>query len=525
MGNRTYNILFHTHTVSGIVISAALYVIFFAGSFSFFRDEIVNWERGHTPETNNELSVDFNALLRDLGKDYQLYGRDIELRHYYNERNINVSLGASKDSLAGEAEKAGTFFYLDTKDGSTESYEGSYSLGEFLYRLHFFAQIPYPYGYYLSGLVAFFFLFAVLTGIIVHWKKIISNFYVFRPWAKLKTIWTDAHTALGVIGFPFQFVYAVTGAFFMLKILLVAPAVFTLYEGDEAQMYKDLEYTHPEYAFHQEPLSGAPDINALVAQTRKQWESFRVNEVHIFNYGDRNMHVSVGGELDYKSRLTGPGNIIYRVVDQQAVHLKNPDVPDVKASYLDGVKNILFRLHLGDYAGYALKIISFLLGLISCFVILSGVMIWLVARDKTHIPEKRRRFNEGVVRYYLAICLSMYPVTGLAFILVKIWQPAGMTFIYYTYFISWLLFSIFFILRKNNGITNRHTLLSGSILGILVPLSNGLATGDWLWETYGDGNTHVFMVDFIWILLSATTFLVYLKLSKDVSPVTGMRAV
>lgn len=77
-----------------------------------------------------------------------------------------------------------------------------------------FAQVPYPYGYYLSGFVAFFFLFAILTGIIVHWKKIVSNFYLFRPMAKLKTLWTDAHTALGVIGFPFQFVYAVTGAFF-----------------------------------------------------------------------------------------------------------------------------------------------------------------------------------------------------------------------------------------------------------------------------------------------------------------------
>jgi uncharacterized iron-regulated membrane protein len=45
MSNRIYNILFHTHTISGIFISLALYVIFFAGSFSFFRDEINSWER------------------------------------------------------------------------------------------------------------------------------------------------------------------------------------------------------------------------------------------------------------------------------------------------------------------------------------------------------------------------------------------------------------------------------------------------------------------------------------------------
>ena len=45
MGKRVYNIVFHTHTISGIIISAALYVIFFTGSLSFLRDEINAWER------------------------------------------------------------------------------------------------------------------------------------------------------------------------------------------------------------------------------------------------------------------------------------------------------------------------------------------------------------------------------------------------------------------------------------------------------------------------------------------------
>ncbi|WCC44944.1 hypothetical protein PJW08_01285 [Tenacibaculum finnmarkense] len=42
MSKRNYNVFFNTHTVSGIVISVALYVIFFAGAFSFFKEEIIN---------------------------------------------------------------------------------------------------------------------------------------------------------------------------------------------------------------------------------------------------------------------------------------------------------------------------------------------------------------------------------------------------------------------------------------------------------------------------------------------------
>ncbi|MAM18365.1 MAG: PepSY-associated TM helix domain-containing protein [Christiangramia sp.] len=511
MGNRTYNILFHTHTVSGIVISVALYVIFFAGSFSFFRDEIVNWERGHTVEDYDELSVDFNSVLKDLKKDHDLYGRDVEMVHYFNERQIGVNISPSKDSLASEKAKTNSFFYLDTEDRSTQTYVESYSLGEFLYRLHFFAQVPYPYGYYLSGFVAFFFLFAILTGIIVHWKKIVSNFYLFRPMAKLKTLWTDAHTALGVIGFPFQFVYAVTGAFFMLKLLLVAPMVFGLYDGEEAELYKDLEYDHPSFAFQHTALPETPNINQFVATTKEKWQNFKVTEVHIFNYGDTGMHVSISGNLDRRAKMNGIGNIIYKVTENSPVEVKDPTEA---TSYLDGVKNMMFRLHFGDYAGYGLKLISFILGLISCFVIISGVMIWLVARDKKHIPEKRRKFNATVVRYYLAICLSMFPVTALAFILVKINPAASMRFIYYAYFLSWLAFSVFLVLRKNKRFINNFTLLSGSLLGFLVPITNGLLTGNWIWKSFSEDQTQIFLIDLLWLILSVISLLVYLKLRR-----------
>ena len=44
LGNRAYNVMFHTHTVAGIVISFALFVIFYAGAFSLFRHDVAQWE-------------------------------------------------------------------------------------------------------------------------------------------------------------------------------------------------------------------------------------------------------------------------------------------------------------------------------------------------------------------------------------------------------------------------------------------------------------------------------------------------
>lgn len=423
----------------------------------------------------------------------------MELRHYYNERSISVSLGASKDSLASEDNQAPVFFYLDpVAKTKTETYADNYHLGEFLYRLHFLDQIPYPYGRYLAGLVAFFFLFAIITGILVHWNKIVSNFYTFRPWAKLKTMWTDAHTALGVIGFPFQFVYAVTGAFFLLKGILILPVVMGLYDGNQNKLFEDLEYNHPVYEFQNEKLGNTINLDQYVEEMKVDWGDFRVTETHIFNYGDKNMHAAISGYLGYNTKLNGLGYRIYKIADGSIAQEK---VPVANTSYLDGVKNMMFRLHFGDYAGYGLRVISFILGLVSCFVILSGIMIWLVARDKKNIPEKRRKFNKQVANWYMAICLSLLPVTALEFIIVKFAPEVNMGFLYQTYFPIWLVATVFFILKKDIAFTNKWTLISGGILGLLVPIANGIATGNWLLTAYQNGYQQILLVDLLWLLL------------------------
>lgn len=511
MNNRNYNIYFHTHTVSGIVISVVLFVIFFAGSFSFFRDDINNWERNESTAITKEIQLDYNTALKQLDKEHVLHGRNLTISKNSNERRVAVYMEGTKDTLAPAKQKEGSFFYLDTKTLKSFTYEQSYSLGEFLYRLHFLAQIPYPVGYYLSGFVALFFLFAIITGVLLHWKKIVSNFYIFRPKEKLKTLWTDAHTALGMIGLPFQFVYAVTGAFFMIKLLIVAPAVMALYNGDQDKLYNELEYNDPVYNFENKKLATPFDIDKLVAKAKSNWDDFEITRVFVQNYGDANMHVVVEGEMLSHKKFTGIGKVIYRIADGKEIAKKNPITQN---NYLDVVKNVLYKIHFGDYGGYALRIVSFVLGIITCFVIISGVMIWLVARQKNNLPEKKRRFNAAVVRIYLAICLSMYPITALTFIVTKIFYPLSQNNLFLVYFGGWLVLTIFFILKKNDAFTNKFCLISGSILGFLIPVTNGIVTGNWFWHSFMHNQVQVFFIDVFWIVLASLTLYVAYHLNQ-----------
>lgn len=511
MNNRNYNIYFHTHTVSGIVISVVLFVIFFAGSFSFFKEEINNWERNESIEINKEVSFNTEAVLDSINKKYPLHARTISLWHAHNSNKIRVSLEASKDSLAPKEDKESQYFKLDTKTYKTATYEESYSLGEFLYRLHFLAQIPYPVGYYLSGFMALFFLFAVVTGVLLHWQKIVSNFYLFRPKEKLKTMWTDAHTSLGILGLPFQFIYAVTGAFFMIKLVLLAPIVSTLYGGDQDKLYQDLEYRSAPYEYKNTELKAPYHINDLVAKAKEKWANYEVNSIKIENYGDMNMHLTVEGKLADNEEFSGTGEVVYNIAAGKIVKEKNPQT---QTTYLDDVKSALYRIHFGDYGGYPLKIVSFVLGIITCFVIISGVMIWLTARDKKSIPENKRRFNRRVVRIYLAICLSMYPITALTFIICKVFYPLSQSGIYTVYFVSWLLLSLFFIVKRNDAFTNKYCLLSGSILGFLIPITNGIITGNWFWKSFIHNQFQIFFIDVFWIVLASISLYTALRIKK-----------
>lgn len=523
MSKRIYNILFHTHTISGIIISAALYVIFFTGSISFLRDEISAWERNQPVEETYFNDINFDDLLNTLAKEQNLYGRDISFSNRFFERIVSGSMSKSKDTTIVDDNKRGrrgNFFGIDVVTHKKTDYMSHYGMGEFFYRLHFFAQLNFfgRSGYFLAGFVAFFFLFAVITGVVVHWNKIISSFYVFRPKEKWKTIWTDAHVALGMIGLPYQFMFAVTGCFLIIGYSVMLPPVKTFMFNDNQQEMGDaMRYEIPvEYTFSGEKLATVPSVNNYINETLNAWPDFYVNDVKIINYGDKGMHIKVGGTPGFDKEFLGESHRTYRVSDKAIVeeHKANQ-----YTSFAEEANNVLRRLHFGDYGGYGMKIIYLVLGFVTCFVILSGVYIWLVARDRKNVPEYKRKFNFWLVNIYSAICLSLYPITAITFSAMKLFADAfgdeRRSFLYQVFFWGWLALSVLFIIKRNNHFTNKACLWLGAIFGLFVPISNGLVTGNWLWVSIQKGYDQILVIDLFWLITSIISIAIALKIKPQ----------
>ncbi|TYR36866.1 PepSY domain-containing protein [Sphingobacterium phlebotomi] len=534
MNIRNYNIYFNTHTISGIIICALLYVIFFAGSFSFFKHEMRAWQHGVSYEANKGVGKDFDFLLDSLRQTHNLQGRDIAFYLQPHSLGASVNMSVSKDTTVSKPQQApaegqrrgrrgggdATFFYYDFHQERASTYAESYDMGEFLYRLHFLAQlnqvpirIGMPFGYTLAGLVSFLFLFALITGLLLHWDKIVSNFFIFRPWSKWKTVWTDMHTALGVIGFPFQFIFALTGIILIVNWVLVKPLSNYLYEGKEQALYADLGFSDgATYEYLYKPIDQDFSMQSYLAELEQKWGGSTFSRIFIKNYGDESMHLIVQAKPDPKLNFSGEGKAIYRIHDHALIYEKDPHTA---SSYKDKVSSIIYHLHFGDFGGYPVKITFFILGIMGCIVIISGILIWLVARDKKNVPKRKRVFNFWASNVFVAICLTMLPVTALTFIAVKVYPEVNQEFIYSVYFYSWLVLSIFYVARRNLRATNKETLLSGAILGLCIPVVNGIYGGNWIWKTFISGETDILFFDLLWIAIAVVALIAFVKIQRD----------
>ena len=155
---RIYNIFFNLQTVIGKVTSVALYIIFLAGAFSLFKEEIHDWENYIVDERVSRREIDYDRVLNFLDEEFALKSRDLQVNLTGNDNSIKVYFSGRKDTTEINTNN---YYIVDTQTLNLKIYENDYSLGEFLYRLHFFHQIPYV-GIYIAGLITLFMLFALV---------------------------------------------------------------------------------------------------------------------------------------------------------------------------------------------------------------------------------------------------------------------------------------------------------------------------------------------------------------------------
>jgi len=379
MKKETLSALTNAHAWVGLVISTALFIVFLAGSFSLFRDNIAQWEMDpHLSLNTTEINVSADQVIQSVVTEYNL-----KETHYFRlffPTTLKPYYQVSFEDHGENGEEVYRGLVVSAQTGEIVANDYNFTFADFLYRLHVDLKIP-TIGKYLVGIVTLFFFVALISGVVIHWRKIAKNFFLYRK-DKTKDKYLDGHNLIGVMGLPFHIMYAITGLIFNLVIVYQIAYALVLYGGDQTALLKDAGYNQPhiaEIGKHIE-MRGFDDFYQRAKDTL---DEEKLNFLAVEHFGDESAMVSFGASDS--SAFGIRKEVIYRVSTGEQLYLTLDNYNNAVRSGL----RFLQSLHFGDFAGYGLRIVFFILGIGTCYIILTGNLMWLAKREKNKRQSKR----------------------------------------------------------------------------------------------------------------------------------------
>lgn len=283
----------------------------------------------------------------------------------------------------------------------------------------------------------------------------------------------------------------------MLSILILLPVVMVFFNGDQKKVFALIRPADAIVLNEKSPLArNHVSISRSLDEIRAKYPDFMLKRVNLKHYGREDALMTVyGKDPNY---FSGDGMLAIQLKDGKKV----VDMMPGNKTYVQSVLFGIARVHFATFGGVLLKFIYFFLALITCFVIISGVLLWKEARNKKNYTARQKRFHHRVTMGYLAICFGLFPAIELLFIAERV-IPGGLInhvqLVNTTFFLSWLVLALAGLFWKTEAGLTRGYLVSGGVLSLLVPVSNGFCTEDWLWNTLSNGQYNLAAVDFFWL--------------------------
>ncbi|BEP72117.1 PepSY-associated TM helix domain-containing protein [Variovorax sp. V35] len=367
------------HTWSGLLVGWVLFMVFAAGTASYFKDEITFWMK---PELH---AVTPGAVPQPVAADnalafMQRHAPDAT-RWFITlptEREPGVSLlWAKPPPPAGSppVDRRRSFdrAMLDPATGQAITAPRETRGGEFFYRLHFdLHYMPALWARWIVGFCAMFMLVAIVSGIVTH-KRIFKDFFTFRP-KKGQRSWLDAHNVTAVLALPYHAMITYTGLVTLMFMYMPwGPQVAYKAHGGNDTFFAE---AFPGGVRTQIKASGTKAALAplapMVAQATAHWDGAPVGRIVVHQPNDANAVVSLtraeGRHLSYDQPSMQFNGTTGALISSFG------DVPKAAAE----TRGVLYGLHIGRFADPLLRALFFVSGLAGCLMVATGLLLWAV---------------------------------------------------------------------------------------------------------------------------------------------------
>ncbi|MEM6326401.1 MAG: PepSY-associated TM helix domain-containing protein [Bacteroidota bacterium] len=480
VGPRAFKLLWDSHSVVGIVVGLGLFVIFYAGAFSLYRAELIAWADPALRAAEVRISAD-EAVAPILAEAPPAPATDVQVsypvheRAYYYVRYQTPHGDTTRAVQAMVNAETGQRFDIAEGEGVGRS-----QAGNIVYRLHYFAQAGFA-GQVISGLVAVFLLFAVVSGILIHLRKLPTDWHTFRPKVRLRSALADAHTVLGLVGLPFAAMYAITGAFLALLIILLAPSVIVVFGGDqEAALDLVYGFEMPPHEPTGEPAEML-SMNEIMAALPDSWEAAGVEPTFalLHGWGDEAAIAEVFG--DTPNSLTAGPRAILDASTGEVLAANNPTL----GTALGGTTAAITNLHYARLGGgtTVAKVLYFWLALATASVILTGNILWVLVR-RPKDPRATPRLHRFLARLTVGVGCGLVVAVPIIFLVPQVlgieaeglvtWENA-------VFFGAWAVFIVAAFAGPSAVWAARWQLAMAGVLSLLVPVASATLGGTPPW--------------------------------------------
>ena len=435
------------HTWCGVVSALFLIVCFLAGALTLFLDDLNRWAAPPPPSVMPAPDARQQAQLLDY-----------MAAHPEITTTFTLHLRTTADAPAPLSwERDGEQFWA-TRDANGQWRRFSAplpALGEVLDDLHRTAGIPGAVGGYTMGVVAVLYALALISGTVLLLPRFKRQLFALRPEGGRRRACLDLHNLLGLTALPFHLVIAITTAVFVFYAPLeqamraLSPAADT----DVAEAAGQGELLPPATLLARaQAFAPALQAERMVFDALDDRAEALVVVLGGTATGGRRLYVALnpyGGALRYRN---SGGRFYHAASDAFAA------------------------LHFGNYGGYLLRWLYFVLALAGAVLFYTGNLLWL---------GKRARGERRDVRLLAALTVgtSCGAICGMATMLLTArFQPllplAAETLAHASYYLPFLAANAY-ALRRGAGATAVLLCIS-IVLLCAIPATTGLAAAGWL---------------------------------------------
>jgi len=435
------------HTWTGILSGLALFIAFYAGALTVFKEPLLRWS---TPPSAILQPVPLDAAQPLIAQTLStqpaaLRGLTMRMEDGQAIPRLEWKVRAPQ---ADDHDDRDSRHYAATlaADGSVQvSEEHPSQLVEFIDVLHRVVGLPAdidPYRWFMGVIAALYFV-ALVSGVVVLLPSLVKDFFALRVGKNLKRMWLDAHNVVGLVSLPFHIVMALSAVVFAYHDQIYAVQDRMIHQGQWAQPPASAQGSKPGDAPARNPADMLPP-SQLVQIVQQAAPGFEPNSLQYTQATGPRPMVRVWGKDPQAVSPRALGG--FAALDPYSGKLLSTDYLSGQQSTPNLFISSFFALHMASFGGTAVLWLYFLLGLAGAWLFYGGNLLWVEARRKAQrkggaMPTQRRD-TAIMAAATVGVCLGCVAGISLTIAAAK-WLPGRVEHlaswhvgIYYTAFLA-----------------------------------------------------------------------------------------